>query len=474
MSNSPIIFWFRRDLRLEDNPALFDAAQRSNGVVAPVFIIDEIFAAPAGPTRTAYLRSTLQSLDDSLEARLNILVGEPHVQLVAFAKNIGASEVVATEDFGPKGRIRDAAVRSALSREGIDFTLIDSPYVVKPGTITTKNGSPCRVFGAFRKSWATYEVREPVEVVSNIDWVRASSLAIEELTVHSSTRRPHYFGDLPDGPAPSMPKAGETAAKEALLEFVKIADQYGESRDVPGLAGTSRLSAFLRFGAIHPRQILNVLGAHSSGREVYRTELCWREFYADVLLHRPESVSQVLQPSLEHLRVDTDERAVERFQTWARGETGFPLVDAGMRQLLEEGWMHNRVRMVCASFLVKHLHIDWRWGAKWFMWRLCDGDVASNQHGWQWTAGTGTDAAPFHRVFNPTLQAQRFDPNGDYVHRYVPELLSVPAPACLSPGGGEGLLAPSGYPLAMLDAATERNEALARFAEARAMSKVRS
>jgi deoxyribodipyrimidine photo-lyase len=170
---------------------------------------------------------------------------------------------------------------------------------------------------------------------------------------------------------------------------------------------------------------------------------------------------------MSSLRVDRDERAAQRFQQWALGRTGYPLVDAGMRQLLREGWMHNRVRMVAASFLVKHLHLDWRWGARWFMSRLVDGDVASNQHGWQWTAGTGTDAAPFHRIFNPTLQAERFDPDGAYVHRYVAELSTTPAPQCLQPGGGTDLFSATGYPEPIVDAARERVEALARLREAR-------
>ena len=170
---------------------------------------------------------------------------------------------------------------------------------------------------------------------------------------------------------------------------------------------------------------------------------------------------------MNHLPVDTDAKARERFRAWARGETGYPLVDAGMRQLLDTGWMHNRVRMVAASFLVKHLHLDWRWGAKWFMWRLLDGDVASNQHGWQWAAGTGTDAAPYHRVFNPTLQAERFDPDGAFVHQFIPELSGVAAPQCLQPGGGDGLLAPPNYVRPIIDAKTERDEALRRFALAR-------
>jgi len=273
-----------------------------------------------------------------------------------------------------------------------------------------------------------------------------------------------------DGAPLSVAAAGEQSAAQRLEAFAAQVDAYDDVRNFPALDQTSRLSAYLRFGALHPRQVLDVLGGPTVGRRSFESEICWREFYADVLFHQPDSVRRVVQPSLEHLRVDTDERAVGRFQTWARGETGYPLVDAGMRQLLAEGWMHNRVRMVCASFLVKHLHLDWRWGAKWFMWRLFDGDLASNQHGWQWTAGTGTDASPFVRIFNPTLQAERFDPDGSYVHRFIPELALVPAPHCLRPGGGGGL-SPSNYASPMIDASIERREALVRFGEARGLAR---
>jgi deoxyribodipyrimidine photo-lyase len=196
---------------------------------------------------------------------------------------------------------------------------------------------------------------------------------------------------------------------------------------------------------------------------VFASEICWREFYADVLFHNPHSTSQNLQRQFDHLEVDMGVEAIQKFQSWALGKTGFPLVDAGMRQLLTEGWMHNRVRMVAASFLVKHLHIDWRWGARWFMWRLIDGDIASNQHGWQWTAGCGTDAAPFYRVFNPTLQGERFDKDGEYVRRYVPELQEIPAPQCLQPGALGGILTPSDYVDPIVDASVERDEALRRY-----------
>ena len=463
---SPVIFWFRRDLRLSDNVALVDAADRGDGDVVPVFVIDPSLTASVGPARTAYLQATLRALHESTRAALVIRCGDPSEELAAVAHERGAREVVATADFTPAGRRRDERVAARLAQQGLAIRFVDSPYVVRPGTLTTATGTPCKVFTPFRRRWELEALAPPLPA-PRVAWKDAASVDIARLAEVSCLSRPEYFGELSDEVPRFDSRVGEAGARATLEEFLTRVDRYDETRNLPGVEGTSRLSSHLRFGTIHPRQVLAATQGSSSGAEVFRSEICWREFYADVLWHHPESTWQVLQPSLEHLRVDHDARAVDRFLTWARGETGYPLVDAGMRQLLQEGWMHNRVRMVAASFLVKHLHLDWRWGAKWFMWRLVDADVASNQHGWQWTAGTGTDASPFHRIFNPTLQAERFDPQGTYVRRYVSELHDVSAPQCLQPGGGEGLLRASGYVAPMVDAAVERDEALARFAEAR-------
>ena len=467
--SSPTIFWFRRDLRLQDSPALVAASTKAGGQVLGTWIVDETFIAPAGPTRVAFLAETLKSLDASMGAKLVLRSGEPAAALRALATEIGAKEVFATGDYGPQGRLRDERVRSALERDGITLHLIDSPYVVKPGTVMTKTGTPCRVFGAFRRGWEEEPLLAPVSA-PDVQWLSAAGLSIEVLQESCGKFRPSYFPILDDVIAPKILPAGEAQAQAQVESFLRFVDNYDDDRNIPGIEGTSRLSPHLRFGAIHPRQILAQTNGLTKGRDVFRSEIAWREFYADVLFHHPDSTWNILQPGLRHLRVDRDGDAVERFRTWAVGETGYPMVDAGMRQLLEEGWMHNRVRMICASFLVKHLHLDWRWGAKWFMWHLIDGDIASNQHGWQWTAGTGTDAAPFHRVFNPTLQGERFDPEGTYVQKFIPALRGVSAPDCLQPGGGTGLLAPAGYFTPMLDANTERNEALARFAEARELA----
>ncbi len=466
-TQAPTIFWFRRDLRLSDNPALVEAATLSAQGVLGLFIIDPSLLATSGSTRAGFLLSTLRSLSASMNEQLVVRTGDPVEVLSALAASTGARVVVATGDYAPAGMARDQRVRGALAALGVELRLVDSPYVVVPGTVRTKAGTPSRVFTPFFRHWLTEPQPPPVPVPEGLRWLSAESSDLAEILPLAATKRPSYFGDLPDGPAPLEIPAGEVAAHSLVAGFASRVAAYDDARNLPGVTGTSRLSPHLRFGSIHPRQVLATLSGATKGHEVFTSEIAWREFYADVLFHNPDSTHVNIQRSLDGLRVDRDAAAVARFQTWARGETGFPLVDAGMRQLLEEGWMHNRVRMVTASFLVKHLHLDWRWGAHWFMWRLVDGDVASNQQGWQWTAGTGTDASPYYRVFNPTLQAERFDPGGDYVRRYVSELASVPAPACLQPGGGSSSESLFAYARPMIDLSNERREALDRLAELR-------
>ncbi len=469
---SPSIFWFRRDLRVGDHPALLDACRRGDGRVVAIFILDDALLAATGLTRAHYLRNTLEALRDELVGALLIRRGDPARVLVEVARECGATQVVATDDFTPRGRARDERVTAALHASGLTLSLLDSPYVVRPGVVYTQSGTPCRVFRAFARGWNGEDHPAPYESPEGVAWERLDTLELDEVVTGAQRHAPEYFGDLANLAPAAVGPAGERAAHARLDEFVPRVDDYAETRNLPGVDGSSRLSGFLRFGALHPRTILAVTSGLERGHSTFTSELCWREFYADVLYHQPTSAWHALQPSMSSLRVDTDERAVERFRAWALGETGYPFVDAGMRQLLVEGWMHNRVRMVVASFLVKHLHLDWRWGATWFLWRLIDGDLASNQHGWQWSAGTGTDAAPFHRVFNPTLQGERFDPDGTYVRHYVDELRDVAAPGCLQPGGGTGLWRPAGYVEPMIDADVERREALVRFGEVRERAKV--
>jgi deoxyribodipyrimidine photo-lyase len=273
------------------------------------------------------------------------------------------------------------------------------------------------------------------------------------------------LGDVPPDPSgvsSSLPAAGERAAWKRVRTFTNDNMQtYDVARNLPGIDTTSRLSADLKYGVVHPRQLLPLIQENpSAGAKVFLSELCWREFYADVLFARPDTVTQAFLSSMKAIETDVGPVADHRFAAWCDGQTGFPFIDAGMRQLRQEGWMHNRVRMATASFLVKDLHLPWQRGAKWFMHQLVDGDVASNQHGWQWTAGTGTDASPYYRVFNPVTQGQKFDVDGTYIRRWIPELSAVTTKAIHEPWTIGGV--PS-YPAPIVDHAQERARALERY-----------
>jgi deoxyribodipyrimidine photo-lyase len=442
------LLWFRRDLRLDDLPAL-DAAARHADEVVPLFVADPALLRAAGPNRRRYLAATLAALSVELGGTLVLRRGDPRQVLPAVAAEVGATLVSATADFGPHGAARDQAVAAALAARGCELRASDSPYLLPPGTLRSASGTPFRVYGAFRRALEARGWAEPAPArhAHFVSVASDASLADIESGFGAPPAIPAWWEELAIDTPPALPPAGAAAARERLARFVAgPLARYAHDRDRPALAGTSRLSADLHFGAIHPRTIAAALG-RGSGPQRLRDELVWRDFYADVLWHHPHSAREPLQPFGAHLRWDGGPQARARFAAWALGRTGFPLVDAGMRQLLAEGWMHNRVRMVTASFLVKDLHIDWRLGARWFMWQLIDGDLASNQHGWQWVAGTGTDAAPFHRVMNPELQRERFDPDGAYVRRYL--------------GDADEPLAP------IVEHARERRESLERFARAR-------
>jgi len=442
------VMWFRRDLRLADNPALVEAC--ADGEVLPLFVLDPRLWGPAGPARRAYLGASLRSLDASLrqrQAALSVVRGDPVRRVVLAAGEVGATRVHVAADFGPYGRERDEQVEAALAEHGIDLVRTGSPYAVAPGRVTNGSGAPYKVFTPYSKAWAEHGWRAPIDAPTGARW-----LALDDTTAIPDP-------DLPDGMA--LPEAGETAARRRWQEFLDgVVADYDTDRDRPGVDGTSRMSVHLKWGEIHPRTMLADLARlRSAGAATYRKELAWREFYADVLAARPETAREYLRPEFAAMQYDDPGEALE---AWRRGLTGFPVVDAGMRQLRATGWMHNRVRMIVASFLVKDLHVEWQHGARHFMHWLVDGDLASNQHGWQWTAGSGTDAAPFFRVFNPTSQGRKFDPDGAYVRRWVPELADpeeVADPHDPSPEDRDRV----GYPPPVVDHAEERREALARW-----------
>ncbi|MBM7771640.1 deoxyribodipyrimidine photo-lyase [Actinokineospora baliensis] len=433
------VVWFRRDLRTGDHPALLAAAERGSSALG-LFVLDERLGGPSGDSRLAFMYRCLRDLDEQLGGRLMVVRGDPVDVVPRVVAAVGAESVHVSADYGPYGRERDDAVEKALD---VDFVRTGSPYAVAPGRVLKGDGQPYRVFTPFSRAWLDHGWRKPADTsASTVDWVDPSEK-------DGGPRRVR----IPDDPAvsASLPAAGEKAAHEAWADF--DATHYKRDRDRPDVDGTSRMSAYLRWGCVHPRTLLADLG-HSEGAQTYRTELAWRDFYADVLWHRPETARENYNPKFNAMPHDTDE---DLFDAWCRGETGYPVVDAGMRQLQAEGWMHNRVRMIVASFLVKDLHVPWWWGARHFMTHLVDGDLASNQHGWQWTAGTGTDAAPYFRVFNPTTQGEKFDPNGDYVRRYVPELRGIQGKKVHQPPPTPG------YPTPIVDHKHEREIALERY-----------
>lgn len=451
MGRMPTLLWFRRDLRLDDLPALLDAAAGGSDVLA-CFVLDPRLEASSGPRRLQFLGDCLRELTAELDGRLLVTRGRPEERLPQICAAVGATAVHISADFSPFGVRRDAAVGELLSAAGIPVIATGSPYLASPGRVTKDDGSPYKVFTPFFRRWREVGWRGPAQSgTDGVKWLDPSTVDGLPDPVD-----PPDLGVVLDIPA------GEAAAQARWAEFVAEGLRtYATDRDRPDKAGTSRMSAYLKYGNIHPRTLVADLNPSEQGHAAYLRELAFRDFYAAVLREWPGSAWHNWNPAFDAIEVDTGPQARTAFEAWKRGRTGYPIVDAGMRQLLETGFMHNRVRMIVASFLVKDLHLPWQWGARWFLEQLTDGDMASNQHGWQWSAGTGTDAAPYFRVFNPTAQGEKFDPSGDYVRRWVPEL-AVPevtgADVHRLKGGR-----PAGYPEPIVDHAAERAEALRRY-----------
>ena len=439
------LFWFRKDLRLSDHPALNRAleADSETYLVATADQLGAPFDALA-PIRQNSLRSSWSHLQKSLDGRLGI-VRSPD-DLVRIARTLGVTSVFVSEAFDTLALRELESVASDLKVSGIELVAGPGNYVVKPGTVRKEDGSPYRVYTPFYRAWMGYLGPMPVHAAS-----LASVKAIPAELLD-------FDANLEQG---ANTIAGEA---QALITLQKFLDQrvanYNENRDRPDLGGTSHLSHALSHGEIHPRTIISKL-PEGAGAEVFLKELAWREFYADVLFHNPETLTQYLDKKYSRMRYD---EPGERFEAWKAGRTGFPMVDAGMRQLAATGWMHNRVRMIVASFLVKDLHLEWQYGAAWFEENLTDYDPSSNSHGWQWTAGCGTDASPYFRIFNPVTQGLKFDPEGEYVRKFVPELAHLQGKKVHEPWDdphGYSL----GYPKRIIDHGQERDEALRRLEE---------
>lgn len=416
------VAWFRRDLRVADHPALHAAVAR--GRVVALFVIDiDLLARPehGSPRRRAFLRASLEALDDELVRRGIRLVtrtGTPGAVLAAVAREANADRVHVTRDTGPFGRRREREAAAALAATGAPLVRFGGDLVAEPDDIPGPSGSGYRVFTPFHRRWETVPLPPHLPAPEHIEGPALPSDGLDAL-----------------GRATSAIPAGPTAARERLVAVVRsgVADRYADGRDHLARDETSRLSPYLRFGACGAAQVGRALaldGPRGGSRAALWRQFAWREFAHHLVARRPDVLRHAMRSEFRAIEWNDD---ADGLSAWTEGMTGVPVVDAGMRQLAQTGWMHNRARMITASFLVKDLLIDWRAGERWFMRQLLDGDPAVNNLGWQWVAGTGTDAAPYFRVLNPVLQGKRFDPDGAYVRRFVPELAAVPTRAIHEP-----------------------------------------
>lgn len=464
--SAPVCMWFRRDLRLQDNLAL-EAALRSGQPVIPLFIFDPAILRSqwTGVPRLAFMLKGLQALNESLapyRTHLWVEHGDPREVLPHLVQHWGATALYYNRDYSPFARRRDAEIETLLD---IPVHGFDDAVLHAPGTVVKADGKPYTVFTPFKKQLLTLDKRPTV--AGYLDKGHFAEIDAAPLpTLHDLG-----FAD----PALPMPPAGETAAHARLQAFADSAIyDYGESRNrlvaqpwTDARAGSSYLSPYLRLGMLSPRQVYWTARevyphAHNQAAresvETFVSELIWREFYMHILYHFPHVIGGNFRPEYDRLVWDNNPA---HFVAWQTGQTGYPVIDAAMRQLQAIGWMPNRARMIVASFLTKDLLIDWRWGETHFMQWLIDGDPAANNGGWQWSAGTGTDAQPYFRIFNPVSQSQKFDPDGEYIRHWVPELRGVPDRYLHSPW--QMTPPPADYPPPIVDHADARARTLAAY-----------
>jgi deoxyribodipyrimidine photo-lyase len=479
----PVLLWFRQDLRLQDNPAL-QAALAAGAPIVPVFIFDDEGEGrrPIGGASRWWLHHSLASLDKALRAlgsRLILRRGRATLLLRELLAETGAGSVFWNQCYEPIIIQRDGAIRKELNAAGVAVRDFNSALLFEPHTIANKQGRPFQVFTPFWRHCLGQAVPKPVKLraqrlLSPTRW--PATLALGDLALLPAVRWDAGFR--------AVWQPGEDAARERLRKFlVKSLGSYAWQRNLPDTDGTSMLSPWLHFGEIGPRQIWAAVAARSrnsgvfpasQGEQAFLSELGWREFAHHLLYHFPHTPEKPMRQHFQMFPWADDPEGL-MLRAWQQGRTGYPLVDAGMRQLWKTGWMHNRVRMVAASFLVKHLRLPWTLGATWFWDTLVDADLANNTLGWQWTAGCGADATPYFRIFAPVLQGQKFDAAGKYVRRWVPELAALPAkyihcpwmapsPVLVAAGVGLG----ENYPAPMVEHRAARNEALAALAQMRA------
>ncbi len=456
------IWWIRRDLRIQHNPALEEAIANSD-VVLPLYILDPHLLSKKAPRRLTFLFEAIASLDQTLRQRgsqLWIKSGDPYLVLQEVMEQTKAEAVFAEADYSPYARQRDHKIAISLP-----LWLVHGLTVFPPGVVVKNTGCPYTVFSHFNRAWKALPLPATVSIHDSalkLISTNKANLASEPIPDHT--------------PAKNFPASEQIANQQLDLFFDAKLNQYAEKRDRMDLDGTSRLSPYLRFGLISPhytvsRAILAVEAAKDKkvrlSAETWLDELIWREFYISILHYFPEVLQGSFRKDLRNIQW---RNAPGDFEQWKEGMTGYPVVDAGMRELKQSGWMHNRARMITASFLVKDLLINWQEGEAWFMENLLDGDPATNNGGWQWVSGVGTDAAPFFRIFNPVLQGEKFDPTGNYIREWIPELATVPDEFIHKPWlMSEKMQAELGirigeqYPFPMVDHKEVKNRALAAY-----------
>jgi deoxyribodipyrimidine photo-lyase len=439
------IHWFRADLRLRDNTALHAACAAADAVI-PIFIFDPVIlqAADTGAPITAFMLRMLESLERDVAAaggRLIFRHGQVLEEMKAVFRESKAHSLFYNRDYEPCARERDGAVEKWARSVGIEVRSFKDGVLHEPDEVLKDDGKPYGVFTAYTRKWRLRSLDPVLPMVkfhrpAGLRHPRSSGLpSMRKLGVHTTIELPH---------------AGEEAALRQLKQFAAAPLlHYREQRDFPALAGTSRLSPHVRMGAVSPRTVLAAVARAAKKHpragaqtDTFVGEWIWRDFYRQILWHFPHAATGAFREKYPHLKWHNNER---HFAAWCEGRTGYPIVDAGMRQLNSTGWMHNRLRMIVAAFLTKDLLVSWQWGERYFMQRLLDADLASNNGGWQWSASTGTDAQPYFRIFNPLAQAKKFDPEGAYIHHYVPEIDS------------------NDYPKPIVDHAKQRLKALALF-----------
>jgi deoxyribodipyrimidine photo-lyase len=470
------IHWFRRDLRTQDNPSLQRLLKKYEGRVLTLFCFDSTFLARPDFShhRFAFFLNTLRQLKADIEqlggdlAVLDRPPVEAWKQVIESLKGSALpAEVGWNRDYEPFARQRDAQVYELLTQQSaIPVKTKKDHLIVEPQELLKGlDRGPYQVFSPFQRQWMQV-VQRPESALSAVD---ASSVGNQSFTLRWQQQCPSIVSvdnlakyEKANNPKVTiaLPKAGTQAALATLESFSKRIDRYGLDRDLPGVAGTSHLSIYLKNGSITTRQIVQKLALKpfakkaQDGRDKFLSELVWREFYYHILSHYPQVESGAFLSRYNALEWQNQEAW---FEAWKAGRTGYPLVDAGMRQLNETGWMHNRVRMVVASFLTKDLLIDYRWGERYFMEKLLDGDLAPNNGGWQWAASTGCDPQPYFRIFNPYLQSAKFDPDGEYIRRFVPELRGLDAKSIHEPPPQPG------YPRPIVDHKLQRDKALMMY-----------